>query len=298
MKLTRETMDALFRGFQNSLNKGLGKTDENYKKFSTEINSTGAIESYPISFVQTKLKKWIGSRQINKIDAKKFDVRNQNFENTIEVDRDDIADDNINFYGVIFEEQGYAAAQLWGDLAIEALLNPGTWADGGKFFKSNRVINKKVTINNVVNETLSGESYDKARNQMAAFTDAGGNSLNLRPTIIVVGPKNERKAKRMFEAETIVENGVAVDNIRKGEVEVVVDNRFVGEHADKWFLMCADRPVKPVTVQKRQAVTMTRQDKEDHDCVFKKNKNLYGMKARGASCLTLPHLIIGGKVGS
>ena len=46
------------------------------------------------------------------------------FEDTVVVPRNDIEDDQYALYGTLIQMLGQNAAQIWGDLAVEALLQP------------------------------------------------------------------------------------------------------------------------------------------------------------------------------
>lgn len=287
MELTRANMDALFTALNTSLNKGLAQADTTWTKWCNVIPSKGAIESYPITLVSGSMRKWIGDRQRNELSAKKLDVLNLDFEHTESVSRNSIEDDSIGVYNPLFEAMGINAANLWPQLATEALEANGKWADGLAFFLTNRKFGK-ATIENKFTLALTADNYETVRGKMMAYKGADGKPLGIIPTAIMVGATLEKTAKRIFKAEIVAEDGVAVSNINAGELEIIV-NPFISDAS--WYVMCLNRGIKPIAVQQRKKGAMTRMDKDDSPSVFERNENDYGLHYRGAATGAMPQLI-------
>lgn len=296
--ITREVLDALHVALNTALNKGLTKAWEDWQKWCSVVMSGTGSESYPMSMVTGAMRKWIGDRVINKLDVARLTVRNEDFERTEAVNRNDVDDNNFGLYMPMFEAMGVDGGNLWGRLATDALLEPGKWADGKDFFSATRKFSgsKGATVyNNVVGGALTSATYDLARSQMTGFMDIEGrNPLGLLPDLIVVGPKLERTAQRLFAAELVSDNGVAIDNLYKNEVSVQVNPYISGE---QWFLMCTSRGIQAVAVQKRKVGEMQRWDQEHDSCVKDQNENHYGLHYRGAAAAVCPFLVVGGNLG-
>ncbi len=295
MDLNINTMDALFTALNGSLNKGIAQAWNGWQKFAMIVNSNAAVERYPVMLVQGSMREWVGSRTVHTLNGKTLDVRNRDYEHTEGVSRNDIEDDTIGLYSPLFEAMGVNAANLWGKLATEALCNPGNWADGAAFYKADRQFGK-ATVNNTVSGALSLETYEAARTQMLSFCDASGSPLGLVPDLLVVGPALEGTAKQILKAELTVSGNTAVSNIHKDEAEIIIDPFMVGEHADKWFLICTTRGIRPVAVQKRKEGALVRWDNDSDICVKEHNRNDYGLHYRGAAAAVGPHLVIGGNL--
>jgi len=293
-QLTAEVMQSVFTGFNTYFNKGLAQADTAYQAWAHEVNSVNAVEEFPVLGFDSSLRKWVGDRVFASLKAAKLSVKNEAYANGISVPRANIEDDNISFFSPMFTQMGIAAANLFGDLAIKALLNPGKWADGDDFFKSSRKF-EKALINNVYAGALSATAFEAARAQMGGFTDAGGNALHLIPDLLIVGPSLESTAKRILEADIVSDGTVAVSNVNKGAAKVLVNTELVGDYAGTWFLVCANRGLKPVVVTKRKVGTLVRQDREESNCVFERDENRYGISCRGAAAAAYPWLVIRGK---
>lgn len=296
MQLTPSYMASLFTGFQGHYNRGLALADQTWKKFADVIPSSAAIEEYPVLMAGGQMREWIGDRQVNELDGLKITVRNISFERTISVDRQNLEDDRIGYYGTLFQTEGVAAGNLWPKLATEALTMPATWADGAPFFGSRRFY--KATINNLIEANLSLEQYLVARARMMQFRDAGGNPLGLIPNVLMVGATQEAAARTILEAALVAEEGVAVTNVWAKSAELVINPFLVGDYASDWYLCCTNRGMMPVVVQQRKNGVMTRMDREDQTIVFKTGKNHYGITSRGAAIAGLPHLVIRGRAGA
>ena len=274
MKITTENLQSLFVAINANFNKGLGQVWTGYEKFSTTLNSSTLIEKYPFTLMTGAMREWIGERVVHGLDGKALTIINKDYEHTEGISRNDIEDDVFGFFAPLFEAIGTESANLWGRLATEALVSPGKWADGAAFF-GNRKIGKAV-INNLVDGALTTENYEHARATMMAYTAADGKTpLGLVPNLLVVGRNLEGTAKRIFKTDLVVENGVAVTNIHKDEVEIVLDPYMTG---NDWFLACTNRGIKPVAVQKRKVGTLTRWDKESDECVKQYKRNEYGIE--------------------
>ena len=295
MDLNANTMDALFTALNGSLNKGIAQAWNGWQKFSMVVNSNSSVERYPVMLVQGTMREWVGARVVHSLDGKTLDVRNRDYEHTEGVSRNDIEDDTIGLYSPLFEAMGVNAANLWGMLATEALCNPGNWADGAAFYKTDRQFGR-ATINNKVTGALSLSTYETARARMLGFCDAAGSPLGLIPDLLVVGPALEGTAKQILKADLTVSGGATVSNVHRDEAEIVVDPYMVGDHANKWFLICTTRGIRPIAVQKRKEGALVRWDSDSDLCVKEHNRNDYGLHFRGAAAAVGPHLVIGGNL--
>ena len=298
MDLTRENMDSVFTGYNTVLNQGLSQANKEWEKFATPVPSSAAIEQYPFKNLPSGMKKWIGDREIARAEGKMLQVVNADYANAIAVSRNDIMWDRMGIHNSLFLDMGLDAGNLWARLAIMALATNPKWADGKKFFLTDRKFGKNTVINNILTDALSAEAFSTAFARMMGFQDSVGDGLGLVPDTLMVGPTLRKTGKKIVEAEIISEvvgeNAVAVSNRNKGDCDLVVNPYLVGDYAGLWFVMNTKRGVKPVVVQKAKEGTLTRMDREDSECVFKNNENEYGIHSIGASAPTYPQLVIGG----
>jgi len=293
MELTRENLNSLFYAINANYNKGLGKVWPDFEKFASVLTSSTAMERYPMSLLTGAMREWIGERVVHEMSGKMLDVLNRDFEHTEGIDRNMLEDDTFGYFAPLFEAIGVEAGNLWGRLATEALTNPGKWADDKDFFANRKI--GKATVNNLVEGALTAANYETARGRMMDFKAADGvTPLGLVPDLLVVGNALEGTAKRIFKTDLVVENGAAVSNIHRDEVEIVLDPFLAGNN---WYLVCTNRGVKPLVVQKRKVGALQRWDKDSDECVKNRRRYEYGIDHRGAAAAVAPHLIVMGYAG-
>ena len=290
MNLTRENLESLFVAINATYNRGLRQVWDGFEKFAMTVNSSTALNRYPVMLMTGAMREWVGERVVNELSGKSVDVVNRDFEHTEGILRNDLEDDNFGFFAPLFEGIGAEAGNLWGRLASEALETPGNWADGAAFFGSRKI--GKATINNAVSGALTVANYETARSRMMGFTAADGKTpLGLVPNLLVVPPSLESTAKTIFKTDLVASGGSTVSNIHKDEVEILLDPFLTGSD---WYLMCTSRGLKPLVVQKRKAGSLQRWDKDSDECVKNHRRYEYGIDHRGAAAAIAPHLIVKG----
>lgn len=255
---------------------------------ATTIPSGGRGNVYPMHAKLAKLRQWEGERRIVNAKSYRYALDNESYELTLEIDRDDIEDDNIGVYNMTVDDMGQQA-RLWpDDLVFAAVLAGGTETayDGTAFFSNSHALGS-ATIDNLVTSTaLTADNFAAVRATMMEYTGEDGESLRVRPNVLLVPPALEVKARKIVQAATIVESGAAVDNVLRGLCEVVVAPQLstaAGGSDTTWYLLDCSRPIKPFIFQQRQAPEMVSLTSPTDEYVMLRNKFLYGVKARGAA---------------
>lgn len=246
------------------------------------------------------MKEWIGERQINNISVGKLTATNRDFESTISVPRNDIEDDQYGVFSPLMSAMGAAAQELWMELAMNALILNGSWADGNPFFCTGRVLNAElgVSISNAATTALSQAAVETGLSTMRGWKLHGGQAAKVTPKFLVVGPSLEATAKAICEAQIVANAAnVGVSNTSPAmNLQVRVDPTLVGDYAAYWFILGEKSGIKPVCVQQRKLPVFVGIDKPTDEHVFKTKEFLYGTDARGESFLTLPFLAYRGGV--
>ncbi len=296
-ELTRDVMDQVYTGYSTKYNVGLEKAQGKHKEFCEIVTSTAPIEEYPMAALQGSLRKWVGSRVVNRLTGKKLQVINDTYEYTLGIPANDIMFDKMALHNGRFEDIGLMVVNHPDKLAFDVLLTNPVWADGKAFFVANRKIDDKnrVTLNNLVALGFSYEAVSTGQKQMMAFTNASKEPLELEPDLLVVGPKHHQSARAMMYNETIMIDGVAVTNpYRNDNIKVMMSGRFIGDYEDHWRLMVTNRGVKPVVVQKVFESGLIRKDRFNDDNMFIDDEALYGVKVIDAAGPGLPQLALAG----
>jgi phage major head subunit gpT-like protein len=159
MEITGPNLQMLFQGFNARFNKGWTRAVPFYEKVAMVTNSVTSEENYGWLGQFPQLREWIGDRVLNNLTTSSFTIVNRDFENTIEVPRNRILDDQYSIFGPMFDEMGRDAAELPNKLVAE-LMNFGFTSlcyDGQYFFDTDHpVLNAAGVEQTVSNVTLPG----------------------------------------------------------------------------------------------------------------------------------------------
>jgi len=295
MEINAKNMAVLFTAVNTKFRDAFKKYEDNtWMQFAGLIPMTTGIVEMPVIEQITKLREWVGPRQINKLSAQKLTVKPRKFEQTYEVPCDTIEDDTYGMTSGLLEQMGQSAANLPNDLIEEILNNASShnWLDGAAFFGTTRKYGKN-TIANYTTSALSSDSLKAAYNAMTAYKGHEGAPLKVRPSVLVHGPALHFKAKELLENENILHEGTngetSIPNPTRG---LVKDVELAGLDGNKWFLVAADGVIKPIYYfERKRPSSIARLDHETDSVVFVEDKVLYGVKGRAESAFVLPHLI-------
>ena len=281
LKALQVTIDLRFKQAYNAVN-----------PISTRLASTipsGARGNvYPMHAKLAKLRQWEGERKIVNAKSYRYNLDNEKYELTLEVDRDDIEDDNIGVYSMVIDDMGQQS-RLWpDDLVFAAILAGGTETayDGTAFFSNSHDLGGHTVDNLFASTALTADNFAAARAAMMEYTGEDGESLRVRPDVLLVPPALEVKARKIVQASTIVESTAAVDNVLRGLCEVVVAPQLAtsaGGLDTTWYLLDTSRPIRPFIFQQRMAPEMVALTSPSDEHVILRDKYLYGVKARGAA---------------
>lgn len=119
--LTAAQIAALHTTLKARFNAGLAASPDNWKQVAKLINSDGKSNTYAWLSQFPAFREWVGARLHKTLSEKAYTVVNRKFENTIDVLRTDIEDDNFGQYGGIAESFGQAVVDMKNDLIFQAL---------------------------------------------------------------------------------------------------------------------------------------------------------------------------------
>lgn len=110
MLINNASLAALRVGFNGSFNRGLDQAETQYGRVATTVPSTTKENRYGWLGKMPNVRKWVGPRAIQGIAEHDYSIKNEPFELTVGVDRDDIEDDNLGVYDPMFVEMGQSVA--------------------------------------------------------------------------------------------------------------------------------------------------------------------------------------------
>jgi phage major head subunit gpT-like protein len=248
------------------------------------------------------LKKWVGAKLVRNIQTRSYTLVNDKWEDSYDIDRDDISDDNANILGGHIELLGDAGSR-WGDDIVTDQLIAATSTvcfDGQPFFSASHPVDMDDptagTYSNLLTTTaLTKANYNAAFAAMQTFKGESGKPLEIQPTLLMVGPAQREIAMQIVNAELIAQDigtaGGAVSNVLRGEVTLIINPRLVADTTGAWYLFSTDR-IKPMIFQQREAPHPTQMVDPSNPKVFNQGKFTYSVEARGAAGVGLPFLAI------
>lgn len=289
MLVNKESLDAVFKGFKLIFNNKLKAMPGNWQATAMEVPSTTAGEDYAWLSRFPKMRKWVGEKFVKVLEAGKFYKKNEDWETTISVDRNDIEDDRLGIYRTQALGAGEAAGEMR-DIIVDDLKNgafTNTGMDGQYFYDTDHplknsdgvtvsVSNKSTVALSAATRAAADASYGMARVAMTKFTDSEGMPLRLMPDTIEVPPALEATARMLVEKDKL---GDDTPNPYQNTAKVLVNPALTSDTA--WFLHVTNREsMKPFIIQMRKAPEFVSQTDMNADDVFMKREYKYGVEAR------------------
>ncbi len=145
-------------GFNAAFKMGRGMATSRRAIVSTSVPSTTGKEEYGWLGKFPGMRKWVGDRQLNNLKAHDYSIKNEDWEDTVAVDRNDIDDDNLGIYGPMFQEMGIACEQHPDELVF-GLLKAGFTTpcyDGQYFFDTDHPVLDESGVEQSVANTDGG----------------------------------------------------------------------------------------------------------------------------------------------
>ena len=271
-----------------------------YTKVAMEVPSSGASNTYTWTDRFPSLRKWIGDKTVKALTGHAYTLTNEDYEATVEVDRNDIEDDNLGMYTI--ETQSVAqSSKEWADDLVYGVVTKGfeeQCYDGKPFYstdhkvgegKNTQIVSNKLTkALSVASLQAAQESLGAAITMMTELKDSEGKPLKLKPTLLLVPPALRETANTLVTTDRL-EDGKP--NPYKGALEVLVCPWLATK--TEWHLFDASRPVKPIVYQPRKKPVFVAQFDVNSDNVFMRKKYRYGVEARGVAGFGLWQMAVG-----
>jgi len=142
MDISPGALQALYTAVNTAFQQGRETYEPQWEKVATLVPSTTAQEDYSWLGEFTRLREWIGDRQVNRMKTYDYSVKNKKYEGTEGIPAERIEDDT---YGVLmpkFQDMGYASVTHPDELVF-ALLAAGFTTncyDGQYFFDTDHPV--------------------------------------------------------------------------------------------------------------------------------------------------------------
>lgn len=285
MLVNAQNLTAVFINLKTIFNKAFEAAPSQWQETTMLVPSGSSQNDYAWLSRFPRMRKWLGDKVIKSLAAFKYTIVNDDWETTVEVDRNDIEDDQIGIYAPMAQEAGFSSKQLPDE--IDADLKNGAFAgtcyDGQYFYDTDHpvagasVSNKGTAALSAATTAAAAASYGAARTAIMSITDDEGRPLALIPDVLEVPPALEATARLICESDKLTDQS---PNPYKGTARVLVNPRLTSSTA--WFLHVTNRPLKPFVFQRRKAPVFVSQTDMNADNVFMRKNYLFGAEARCA----------------
>ena len=285
MLVNKTSIAAVFLSLKTTFNNAFDAAPSQWQQTAMLVPSGSSQNDYTWLSNFPKMRKWIGDKVIKALSAFKYTVVNDDFEATVEVDRNDIDDDNLGIYKPQAEMAGFSAKKLPEEIVDELKNNAfaNTCYDGQYFYDSDHPV-AGASVSNLGTVALSGAtqaaaaaSYGAARLAIMSFKDDEGRPLKLVGDTLEVPPALETQGKRLVEMEKLADD---TPNPYYKTAKLIVNPGLTSTTA--WFLHVTSMPVKPFVYQERKAPNFVEQTDPQQDNVFMRKKFRFGAEARVA----------------
>jgi len=267
--------------FQKAFNNGEDPADVMPMIMTT--TSTSDKEKYGWLGESPQLRVWKDERQLSGLNDFSFEIPNVDYEATLKIDRNAQADDQLGAVQMRVRDLAARARTHPRKLFFDQILVGGTELgyDGVPFYSASHPEDPAGVQDNDLAGTSSGPytaaefstDFETARATMRGFKDdqsepRNEGELDLR---VVGSPALEPVVDKILSADLI--NNTT--NTLKGAAKKVISSRLTGE---TWFLMDSSGTLKPLVLQKRQAINFEFLNKGDR--AFMRKEILAGVDKR------------------
>jgi phage major head subunit gpT-like protein len=235
-----------------------------YQDLATRIVSTKPSEKYRWLGSVPRMRQWGTGRLAKGVRAEAYDVENEKYEATIEVDRDEVDDDQTGAIRVRIGELAIRAASHKDFLISDLLKNGATSGfnsyDGVSFFNDTHVSGASGNQDNKLGAAAVAptdpttdefkKSLKAAIAAMLAWKDDTGDPLSVSATglIAVVPPTMLFPASEAINASVISQT----TNVMQGIARVIAFPWLT--LATTWYLLKTDGVMRPFVFQDRRAI--------------------------------------------
>jgi phage major head subunit gpT-like protein len=153
MLLNPANMALLNQGFKAAFNGAFSTVAPMSARIATVVPSTTSEETYAWMGATTRFREWLGERNYQSLKAHGYKIRNKTYENTVEVPRESIEDDQYGTFKPLMQQMGQDAALLPDEL-IFAMMAAGFSTpcyDGQYFFDTDHPVGLGSSVGSVSN---------------------------------------------------------------------------------------------------------------------------------------------------
>lgn len=285
MLINKANISMIFINLKTTFNTAFQAAPSQWNQTAMLVPSGSSQNDYNWLSSFPRMRKWIGEKAIKSLAAFKYSIVNDDWEATVEVNRNHIEDDQLGIYVPQAQMAGFSARQLPDEIVSDLKNNAfaSLCYDGQFFYDTDHpvagasVSNKLTVALSAATTAAAAASYGAARVAIMSFKDDEGRPLNLIPDVLEVPPALEATAMMLMNSDKLADDS---PNPYKGMATVLVNPRLTSSTA--WFLHVTNMPVKPFIYQERKAPVFVEQTDPQADDVFNRALFKFGAEARAA----------------
>lgn len=292
--ITAQFLAAVFTNFVATFQTLFTQSTVGVPEFCEDVTSTTEMESYNWLGSGPRMRQWEDERQPTGATSNNFQIRNLDWEASIEIDRNTFEDDKLHLVKPLIAGLAHEAARHPRQLAF-SLLATGfaspAW-DGVNFFGDHSKGGTVWLNNNLGAVALNDANYGTAIQTLRAALDDRGRpldpDLSSKNTMLVVGPKLEETARTLLNSEFIASPGPMAGGTVAGTLAAnvwrnssgLLVTAYVQDHS--WYVVHTGNPsARPFLFQWRQKPKMTQlTNPNTSEAVWRRKKFFYGADSR------------------
>lgn len=260
-----------------------------YRDLATRIQSSSDSETYKWLGSLPRMREWGTGRLAKGLGTESYSVENLKYEATVEVDRDEIADDKTGQIRIRIAELAERAATHKDYLIAQLLINGETDGfnsyDGVSFFndahvsgasgqQDNKLTSDATDLDNPTTEEFK-TALKVAISALMSFKDDQGEPMSISATGLACVVPTTMYLTALEAVNATMINSTS--NVIAGAARIIAFPWLSDQ--SKWYLLKTDGVVRPFIFQDREAVEFSALT-EDSDEGFRREKFLYGVRAR------------------
>ncbi|GIK17278.1 MAG: hypothetical protein BroJett003_22420 [Planctomycetota bacterium] len=279
----------LTKGLRSEFLNRLGSVQTYFQDWATRIASSADRETYRWLGTVPQMREWGDGRLARGMRTESYSVENLKYEATLEVDRDEIADDQTGQIRIRIAELAERAATHKDYLIAQLLINGETSGfdsyDGVSFFNDAHVSGDSGSQDNRLTAPAVNKDDPTVEEFKAALKAAIGAMLGLKDdrgqpmSMSATGLACIVPTSMYFTALEAVNATVVqqTTNVLQGAARVVAFPWLTD--LSKWYLIKTDGVIRPFIFQDREPIEFTALT-EASDEGFRREKFLFGVRAR------------------
>jgi len=260
-----------------------------FQDLATRIQSNSDSETYKWLGSLPRMREWGTGRVARGVGTESYSIENLKYESTLEIDRDEIADDKTGQIRIRIAELADRAASHKDYLIAQLLLNGETTGftsyDGVTYFNDSHVSGSSgAQDNNLTSSAVDpdGPTVDEFKTAMKSaigammgFKDDQGEPMSISTSgLVCVVPTTMYLTALEAVNATMVSS---TSNVLAGAARVLALPWLT--NLSKWYLLKTDGVIRPFIFQDREPIEFNALT-EDSDEGFRREKFLYGVRAR------------------